>query len=78
MQDCHEAYQVPQTSQGAGQVVIRCLQVLTKVIRAKNTFIKKAAQRREEKEANLKAAENALTAAAVFKEKTFGTKLKIL
>ena len=48
------------------------------MIRAKNTFMKKAAQRREEKEANMKAAENALTAAAVFKEKTFGTKLNIL
>ena len=54
-----------------------CLQVLTKVIRAKNTFMKKAAQRREEKEADLRAAENALTAAAVFKEK-IGTKLNIL
>ena len=57
---------------------MRCFQVLTKVLRAKNSFIKKAAQRREEKEANVKAAENALTAAAVFKEKTFGTKLNIL
>ena len=54
-----------------------CFQVLTKVIRAKNTFMKKAAQRREEKEADLRAAENALTAAAVFKEK-IGTKLNIL
>ena len=52
--------------------------MLTKVLRAKNAFIKKAAQRREEKEATMKAAENALTAAAVFKEKTFGTKLNIL
>ena len=52
--------------------------MLTKVLRAKKSFIKKAAQRREEKEANVKAAENALTAAAVFKEKTFGTKLNIL
>ena len=51
--------------------------MLTKVIRTKNTFIKKAAQRREEKEADLRAAENALTAAAVFKEK-IGTKLNIL
>ena len=53
------------------------MQVLTKAIRAKNTFMKKAAQRREEKEADLRAAENALTAAAVFKEK-IGTKLNIL
>ena len=76
MQDCHEAYQVSLTP---GKVVTRwCFQVLTKVLRAKNAFVKKAAQRREEKEANVKAAENALTAAAVFKEKTFGTKLNIL
>ena len=72
----------PYCDQGEGgdeltKSVTRCLQVLTKVIRAKNTFMKKAAQRREEKEADLRAAENALTAAAVFKEK-IGTKLNIL
>ena len=56
------------------QDIHEAYQVLLKVIRAKNTFIKKA---REKREANMKAAESTATAAAVFKKKTWGTKLNI-
>ena len=47
-------------------------QVLVKVIRAKNNFIKKAKAKRE---ANIKAAENCTIAATVFKKKAFGKSL---
>ena len=49
-------------------------QVLIKVIRAKNTFIKKAVAKRE---ANIKAAESATLAATVFKKKTLGKALNM-
>ena len=54
------------------QATHEAYQVLVKVIRAKNTFIKKTAQKREE---NIKKAEHAAVAASVFKKKGLGKNL---
>ena len=58
--------------QQALQDLHEAYQVLTPLICARNTFIKKAGQKREQ---NIKTAEHVATAANIFKKKTFGSKL---